>query len=122
MPGQAHGLGMWCQTAADGPGIGKHFLRFDIEREADLIEEVAFHPDTGAKIAGFKFPYWDEMLATVIAGAKVFDNLYTLGWDVALTEDGPVLLEANWRYDSDGLQLVLDMGLKDKFIQLLSTS
>ncbi len=80
----------------------------------NLVENVDTHPDNGAIIEGFEFPYWEDMIQTAIMGAKAFSGLRTIGWDVALTEDGPSLIEANWRYDCDLLQVALNEGLKVK--------
>lgn len=53
----------------------------------------AAHPETGTVFKGFKIPYFKEALEMVeSAGRKVVG--YT-GWDVAITENGPVLIEAN---------------------------
>jgi len=59
-------------------------------------EPITHHPDTGARIEGIVLPYWRESVDLVSrAHATVFPRFAFLGWDVALTEDGPVLLEAN---------------------------
>ena len=55
------------------------------------------HPQTHVRLIDFKIPRWDEAKAFVSELAKVVpDNRYT-GWDIALTEDGWVLVEANRR-------------------------
>ncbi len=59
------------------------------------IDGVSFsvHPETGTVFKGFKIPFFKEALDMVEeAGHKVVG--YT-GWDVAITENGPVLIEAN---------------------------
>lgn len=85
-----------------------------------LVAKVDVHPSNGLKIAGFQFPFWDEMLALVTKASKDFSDLKTIGWDVALTEHGPCLIEGNWRYDCDILQVAYDKGLKKDFTNLLS--
>jgi Sugar-transfer associated ATP-grasp len=57
---------------------------------------ISSHPDTGNPIAGIMLPYWRESLDLVCsAHAGAFSCFAFLGWDVALTIDGPLLLEAN---------------------------
>jgi hypothetical protein len=57
---------------------------------------VARHPDTGAPIAGIALPFWRESVDLVLrVHARAFSHFAFLGWDVALTLDGPVLLETN---------------------------
>lgn len=75
-----------------------------IERETGRItralkpidDRVSRHPDTGAPIVGVVLPFWRESIDLVLrAHATAFPRLAFLGWDIALTEDGPLLIEAN---------------------------
>ena len=57
---------------------------------------IARHPDTNMPIAGIEVPFWKESLELVCrAHATAFAKFVFLGWDVALTNEGPVLLETN---------------------------
>jgi hypothetical protein len=60
---------------------------------------VAEHPTTGATIDGFQLPYWREARELVCRAARLFRPLRTIGWDVALTSSGPVLIEDNVWWD-----------------------
>lgn len=54
------------------------------------------HPDTGAAILGVEIPFWAQALALARrAHHEAFSRFVFLGWDVALTTEGPVLIEAN---------------------------
>jgi hypothetical protein len=54
------------------------------------------HPDTGAYIIGAELPFWPESVALAQrAHAIAFARFPFLGWDIALTAKGPVLLETN---------------------------
>jgi hypothetical protein len=75
-----------------------------IERETGRIRHAAFldgggveyHPDTGLPIVGIMLPFWRESIELVrCAHRKAFARFAFLGWDIALTHDGPVLLETN---------------------------
>jgi glutathione synthase/RimK-type ligase-like ATP-grasp enzyme len=60
------------------------------------IEEFERHPISGAAIAGRVLPNWDEAVALAQRAHREAFREYTLvGWDVALTADGPVILEGN---------------------------
>lgn len=58
-------------------------------------ETYIVHPVSGTRIKGFKIPFFDEamqMVRDICAKEGVEGNL---GWDIAISENGPVLIEAN---------------------------
>jgi hypothetical protein len=57
------------------------------------------HPRTGVTFRGFAVPFWEEACALVRRAALAFRPLRTIGWDVAITGSGPVLIEGNERWD-----------------------
>jgi hypothetical protein len=69
----------------DGDGLGPALLET--------------HPDTGLPVAGLRLPYWEEACSLVCTVAPRFLPLTALGWDVALTPDGPLIVETNWGWD-----------------------
>ena len=60
---------------------------------------VATHPKTGISFLNFKLPYWHDAQQLVCRAARLFSPLRTIGWDVALTPLGPILLEGNVWWD-----------------------
>lgn len=52
------------------------------------------HPNSGIAIPGFQIPKWDEAKQMAIELAHVTNNRYT-GWDLALTDEGWVMVEGN---------------------------
>ncbi|WAH57635.1 hypothetical protein LZ023_32515 [Pseudomonas silvicola] len=57
---------------------------------------VAVHPDSNAPLVDTLIPHWPSCLELVQrAHAGAFDRFVFLGWDVAVTDDGPLLIEAN---------------------------
>ncbi|MCQ2428877.1 MAG: hypothetical protein MJ192_00965 [Clostridia bacterium] len=59
--------------------------------------EFLVHPDTGFVIPGFRIPRWDEAVALVNELARVVEGNHYCGWDLALTEDGWIMVEGNPR-------------------------
>lgn len=58
--------------------------------------EFTMHPDTGVNISGTQIPNAQEMVQLVeSAHARLLPGVPIVGWDVALTTDGLVLLEVN---------------------------
>ncbi len=64
------------------------------------------HPDTGARIAGRRLPLWGETLAFVRLAHAAFADRAIIGWDVAITPSGPLLIEGNGAPDLDIIQRV----------------
>ncbi|MBO4536239.1 MAG: hypothetical protein J5702_03425 [Bacteroidales bacterium] len=53
------------------------------------------HPQTDFFMPGRAIPFWNEALDLVKAAAKVVPQIRLVGWDVAILESGPVLIEGN---------------------------
>lgn len=63
-----------------------------IDREGNIYE---VHPLTNEKIIGFKIPYYKEAIEMVKEASKVIPEIRYIGFDIAITENGPVLVEGN---------------------------
>lgn len=53
------------------------------------------HPYTGTPIKGFQFPDWDKAMDMITQAAKEIPGLRYVGWDIAFSENGPVMVEGN---------------------------
>ncbi|QIG47009.1 hypothetical protein G5V57_04145 [Nordella sp. HKS 07] len=53
------------------------------------------HPDTGAAIEGRVLPFWPETVALACRAHATFAPRVLIGWDIAITSEGPVLIEGN---------------------------
>ncbi|MGD1870381.1 MAG: sugar-transfer associated ATP-grasp domain-containing protein [Neomegalonema sp.] len=58
-------------------------------------EELQNHPGTGAAMINVQMPMWPELRQLVRASAWIFPDVPLLGWDVAITPDGPMIIEGN---------------------------
>jgi hypothetical protein len=72
------------------------------------IQEIPNHPETGMAFRGFRLPFWEEACALVRRTALVFLPVRLIGFDVALSPAGPVLIEGNFWPDPP--QLTWDLG------------
>ncbi len=63
------------------------------------------HPVTGKKIKGTQIPYFEEAKAMLRRITEENNMLGYLGWDIAITEKGPMLIEVNDRPSSILLEL-----------------
>ena len=55
------------------------------------------HPDTGIIFDNFQIPYFIQVKG-IVAKAATFLNFPLLGWDVAITPNGPVIIEVNHKF------------------------
>jgi hypothetical protein len=85
------------QIAGDGSGI------------ATIIE----HPITGRPFKGFALPRWQDVRRAAAEAAVKMLPLRLLGWDIAISPDGPVIIEANVWWDPPNQHLVMDRILEE---------
>jgi hypothetical protein len=88
-------------------------------RDWPVIVSVDSHPDTGYRIAGSRLPFWQEIVRVALRGQQSLPDFRTIGWDIAATPDGVILVEANSKYDMDILQIAHQRGLKAEWADKL---
>ena len=71
-----------------------------------------FHPVTKTEIEGFKVPFWRETLDLAKSAAKHIPECKSIGWDIAITNEGPELIEGNHDWCKLVWQLPAKKGLK----------
>ena len=70
-----------------------------ITHPAFCDKEVTYyteHPATGFPLIGFQVPYFREAQELCRKAALVVPGVRYVGWDVAITPDGPALVEGNY--------------------------
>jgi hypothetical protein len=72
------------------------------------------HPATGVAFDGYEIPYAREAVQLAIQLHQYFYFTHAIGWDIALTANGPVFIEANQGWDPY-VHLVLEDRFKEKF-------
>ena len=63
-----------------------------IDEKGNIFEN---HPISNTKIVGFKIPMYEDVVKLISEVGKVNDKVRYIGWDVAISKDGPVLIEGN---------------------------
>lgn len=63
-----------------------------IDKDSKVYET---HPKTGCTVRGFQIPCWQEVKELCLEAARVVPQMGYVGWDVAVTEKGPLLIEGN---------------------------
>ena len=56
---------------------------------------VTSHPKTGIPFEGFNIPLWDDVCSLAKEVALKFLPLRIIGWDIAVTPNGPYIIEGN---------------------------
>ena len=75
------------ETGALGPMTG--------DKPLCLSNWVDWHPITGAPVTGRVLPFWPQVLELAIAAHRQVPQRVLVGWDIAITEEGPMLIEGN---------------------------
>ncbi|MBR6271421.1 MAG: hypothetical protein IKR26_04635 [Lachnospiraceae bacterium] len=57
---------------------------------------------------GMQIPYWNEAVEMIKEASKVLDKIHVIGWDVAITPDGPILIEGNESFNTASMELYYD--------------
>ncbi len=78
-------------------------------------ERFIYHPETGQKIVGFNIPYWRELKSMVVKAALRMPDMPIRGWDIAISENGPCIIEVN-SYPGSRLNQLMDQKPKGKEI------
>lgn len=82
-------------------------------------EQLGVHPVTGKSIIGFQVPYWSKVLELAETAARMSGGNRSIGWDIAVTPDGPELIEGNHNWCKLLWQLPVNKGLKEELVKYL---
>jgi hypothetical protein len=94
--------------------------RASSHRNWPVMVQVDAHPDSGHKITGVRLPSWDDIKEAALHGQRSLPMVKTIGWDVAVTPDGVVLVELNSNYGVYSLQVAYQRGLKAELAEALN--
>lgn len=80
------------------------------------------HPDTHTVYKEFQIPDWAGLCSFVAALALKLPDVRCVGWDLAYTEKGWCLVEANARLQFFSPQLLYQRGIKSEFLDALNVA
>lgn len=87
---------------------------------SDITKSVEqLHPISNRSLRGFQIPFWNEVIDFVIKVAKNDVRNRSVGWDIAVTNQGPDLVEGNHDWCKLLWQLPVRKGLKHKLTKYL---
>lgn len=88
--------------------------RGSVQADWPVMQDVSVHPDTSGRIEGQRLPHWDNVMQLVTDAHLSMPGLKTTGWDIAITEQGPVIVETNPSYDVDIVQVAYREGFRSR--------
>ena len=89
-----------------------------INKENEIFEA---HPTTGVVFHGFQIPCFAEAKELVLKAALESDKIKMVGWDVAISENGPLIIEGNRRPGFDLVQVLDGRGRMDIVLQAMNS-
>jgi hypothetical protein len=95
-------------SVVDNLGSGGIVVRLDLAR--GTLDGPGFylpghgttcsqHPNSGVQLDGYEIPMVAEALDLAVSFHRALQPIFTVGWDIAITPNGPCVLEGNshWR-------------------------
>lgn len=82
------------------------------------LNEYYVHPTTGEILIGVQVPNWEILKEKVSEAAKLIPEVPYLGWDVAITENGVDIIEANEAPDHDLVQRASQTGIYSRIKEI----
>lgn len=77
----------------------KYAIQYDGWRN---IKEIDNHPDNGNQLNGVIIEKWEAIKEEVKKFQQAFPYCKAAGWDIAITDEGPVVIEVNDFWDRTG--------------------
>lgn len=81
-------------------------------RKPDFGGRVTSHPDTGVIFEEFIVPYYEQAVKLACEAHEKYYRVHSIGWDIAISEEGPVFIEGNDNWEMTAMQLC-NGGLKE---------
>ena len=103
-----HAGGLACAVSLDAGTLG---LASDLGSDARL-GWCRDHPTTGARIEGAHLPFWREVRELAVRAHDAFSDRVLIGWDIAIAENGPIVIEGNRGPDVDLMQRFMETGFR----------
>lgn len=99
--------GITCKIDVETGKLDSKGYAFDITQP--LCEK---HPVSGVSLVGFQIPHWDKVKVMCIKAASKYNDNKSVGWDVAIKQDGPLLIEGNHDWGARVWQMPAGRGMK----------
>jgi hypothetical protein len=115
------------ESVTDNVSSGGIFANIDVD--TGIILEAAqgresnklygYHPDTHVQIVGSQIPEWNNLIQRVKAIAKKVKGTTIVGWDMAYSDKGWIMVEGNGDGSLESHQSGFPGGLKPLVVSLM---
>ena len=89
-----------------GPGKGKQIVMSTVDLQNAVLmksklyeggktQHITTHPITGIDLDGFSLPQLPDAIKLALRSHKMLPMIGVIGWDIAMTDHGPVIIEGN---------------------------
>ncbi|MBD5338812.1 MAG: hypothetical protein HDR98_06800 [Bacteroides sp.] len=109
-------------TSQGGVAVGIDFENNHLKQYGFMKPQfggrVDIHPDSKIRFEEFTIPYLEQAVAQAKFLHSHLPDLHSIGWDIAIGEDGPIFIEGNDNWEINGPQ-ICNGGLKKLYKELL---
>lgn len=120
MDGNVHPFGAGVRMGRMGSSVdnwAKGGVFVGIDMENGRLMDIGFlkpkygtsvkeHPDTKIKFSGYQIPFYKEAEEMAARLHKYLYRCHSVGWDIAITENGPMFIEGNGWWEISLIQAV----------------
>ena len=89
-----------------GIDLGKGALKKWGLYEPQFGTKTEIHPDTGIVFNNLKLPFLKEATEQALFLHSMLPNIHSIGWDISISENGPVFVEGNDNWEISLMQMV----------------
>jgi hypothetical protein len=76
--------------------------------------KVSCHPDSGIMFEQFQIPFLQQAIEQALYFHSMLPGMHSVGWDIAVEENGPIFIEGNDNWEINGPQ-ICNGGLRHLF-------
>jgi hypothetical protein len=123
--GSVHVVGASLKIGTDNSGVeslADHHLCAPVDLDSGRLgtaahlnglkfDRLAHHPVNQERIEGMVLPHWPEVKQLALRAAEAARCVRSIGWDIGLSAQGPVLIEGNETWGEEILQIALGRGI-----------
>jgi hypothetical protein len=113
----------WDNWSSGGIGVGLNIETGRLNEKGMFRDSrggmVSEHPETKVRFDTFEIPFYREAADLVRELHTFFYGVHSIGWDVAITDKGPSVIEGNNSW-CIGFQQIHDTDIKQRFLASLN--